>query len=149
MLMLLLGILKSLIFKGANVTEFLKRYKDLCLDYQVLNNNKLIKLLCYYIQLIAKTIKLLKEQKSHDYTTLKKALCTKYQNNNIQQLLYLVLFLENYKNIAYTKKDDILDYYRKFDQIAQHCIEKKVLTTYTARVWFIYSLPLLTISKLI
>ena len=136
-------------FESANVTKFLKRYKDLCLDYQVLDNNKLTKLLCYCIQLIAKTIKLLKKQKSCNYTTLKKALCTEYQNNNTQQLLYLVLFFENYKNIAYTKKDDILDYCCKFDQIAQHCIEKKVLTIYTAKVQFIHSLPFLTISKLI
>ena len=149
MLMLLLGTLRSLMFKGANVIEFLKRYKDLCLNYQVLDNNKLIRLLCYCIQLIAKTIKLLKEQKSYNYTTLKKALCTKYQNNNTQQLLYLVLFLENYKNIAYIKKDDILDYCCKFNQIAQHCIEKKVLTMYTAKVQFIHSLPFLTTSKLI
>ena len=118
MLMLLLSTLKSLMFKGANVIEFLKRYKDLCLDYQVLDDNKLTRLLRYCIQLIAETIKLLKEWKSHDYTTLKKALCTKYQNDDTQQLLYLVLFLENYKNITCTKKDDILDYCCKFDQIA-------------------------------
>ena len=136
-------------FKGANVTKFLKRYKDLCLDYWVLDDNKLTRLSRYCIQLIAKTIKLLKEQKSHDYTTLKKALCTKYQNDDTQQLLYSVLFLKNYKNIAYTKKDDILDYCCKFNQIAQHCIEKKVLTIYITRVQFIHKLPLLTISKLI
>ena len=33
MLMLPLSTLKSLMFESANVTEFLKRYKDLCLDY--------------------------------------------------------------------------------------------------------------------
>jgi hypothetical protein len=118
MLMLLLGTLGSLMFKGANVTEFLERYEDLCLDYQVLDDNKLTRLLRYCIQPIAETIKLLKEWKSCDYTILKKALCTKYRNDNTQQLLYLVLFLENYKNIACTEKDDILDYCCKFDQIA-------------------------------
>ena len=115
MLMLLLSTLRSLMFKGANVTKFLKRYEDLCLDYQVLDNNKLTRLSRYCIQPIAETIKLLKEQKSYNYTTLKKALCTKYQNDDTQQLLYLVLFLENYKNIACTKKDDILDYCHKFN----------------------------------
>jgi hypothetical protein len=64
-------------------------------------------------------------------------------------LLYSVPFLENYKNIPCTEKDDILDYCRKFDWIAQHCIEKKVLTEYTAGVWFIHGLPLSTASKLI
>ena len=49
MLMPLLGTLRSLMFKGANVTEFLKRYEDLCSDYQVLDNNKLTRLLRYCI----------------------------------------------------------------------------------------------------
>jgi len=53
--------LKSLMFKGANVTEFLKRYKDLYLDYRVTDKDRLIRLPCYYIQLIAETIKSLKE----------------------------------------------------------------------------------------
>ena len=42
-----------------------------------------------------------------------------------------------------------MDYCRKFDRIAQHCIEKKVLTEYTAGVWFIHGLPLNTASGLI
>jgi len=48
-------------FKGANVTEFLKRYKDLYLDYRVTDKDRLIRLLCYYIQPITETIKSLKE----------------------------------------------------------------------------------------
>ena len=52
---------RSLMFKGANVTEFFKCYKDFYLDYYVTDEDRLIRLLCYYIQLIAKTIKSLKE----------------------------------------------------------------------------------------
>ena len=61
MLMPLPSTLRSLMFKGANVTEFLKRYKDLYLDYYVTDKDRLIRLLCYYIQPITKTIKSLKE----------------------------------------------------------------------------------------
>ena len=110
--------LKSLMFERANVTKFLKYYKDLCSDYQVLDNNKLTRLLQYCIQPIAKTIKSLKEWKSQDYAILKKVLLTKYQNDDTYQLLYSVPFLKNYKNIACTKKDDVLDYCCKFDRIA-------------------------------
>ena len=143
------GTLGSPMFEGANVTEFLERYEDLCSDYRVSDDDKLTRLPRYCIQPIAETIKSLKEWKSRDYTTLKKALRTEYRNDDTQQLLYSVPFLENYKNIARTEKDDILDYCRKFDRIAQHCMEKKVLTTYTAGVWFIHGLPLSTASKLI
>src|SRR6266550_6570671 len=114
--MLLPSTFKSLMFERANVTEFLKRYKDLCSDYQVSDNNKLTRLLQYCIQLITKTIKSLKKWKSQDYTILKKVLLTKYQNDDTYQLLYSVPFLKNYKNIAHTKKDDVLDYCCKFDQ---------------------------------
>jgi len=48
-------------FEGANVTEFLKRYEDFCLDYRVTDEDRLIRLPCYYIQLIVETIKSLKE----------------------------------------------------------------------------------------
>jgi hypothetical protein len=49
MLIPLLGMLKSLMFKGANVIDFLKRYKDLCLDYRELEEDRLTRLLQYYI----------------------------------------------------------------------------------------------------
>jgi len=52
---------RSLMFKGANVTKFLKCYKDFYLDYYVTDKDRLIRLPCYYIQLIAETIKSLKE----------------------------------------------------------------------------------------
>jgi len=64
-------------------------------------------------------------------------------------LLYSVPFLEKYKSIVRSKDDDIVDYCRKFDRIAQHCIGKRVLTEYTAGVWFIHGLPLPIASILI
>jgi len=48
-------------FKGANVTEFLERYEDLCSDYRVTDKDRLTRLPRYCIQPIAKTIKSLKE----------------------------------------------------------------------------------------
>ena len=128
------GTLGSPMFEGANVSEFLERYEDLCSDYWVSEGDKLARLPRYCIQPVAETIKSLKEWKSQDYAALKKALLAEYRNDDTRQLLYSVPFLENYKNIARTESDDIMDYCRKFDRIAQHCIEKKVLTEYTARV---------------
>jgi hypothetical protein len=43
-LMLQLGIFRSQIFEGANATEFLKRYNDLCSDYQVSEKDRLMRL---------------------------------------------------------------------------------------------------------
>ena len=97
-------------FEGANVTEFLEHYKDLCLDYYVSAVDRLSRLPQYCIQPIAETIKSLKEWKDKDYAALKKVLLAKYKNDNTHQLLYFVPFLKSYKNIPCTEKDDILDY---------------------------------------
>jgi hypothetical protein len=139
----------SPMFEGANVTEFLERYEDLCSDYHVSAADRLARLPRYCIQPIAETIKSLKEWKDKDYAALKKVLLAEYKNDDTHQLLYSVPFLESYKNIPRTQKDDILDYCRKFNRIAQHCIDKRVLTEYTAGVWFIHGLPPTTSSKLI
>jgi len=51
----------SPMFEGANVTEFLERYEDLCSDYRVTDEDRLTRLPRYCIQPIAETIKSLKE----------------------------------------------------------------------------------------
>ena len=114
----LLGTLGSPMFEGANVTEFLERYEDLCSDYQVSEKDKLMRLPRYCVQPVAETIRSLKEWRTRDYAVLKKALLSEYRDNDTHQLLYSVPVLEKYKSIACTEDDDIMDYCRKFDQIA-------------------------------
>ena len=103
----------------------------------------------YCIQPVAETIRSLDEWKTGDYAALKKVLLSEYRDNDTHQLLYSVPFLEKYKSIVRSKDDDIMDYCKKFDRIAQHCIRKGVLTENTARVQFIYGLPLSIASRLI
>src|ERR1700716_1144069 len=109
MLMLLPGTPRSPMFEGANVTEFLERYKDLCSDYHVSASDRLARLPRYCIQPIAETIKSLKEWVDKDYAALKKVLLAEYKNDDTHQLLYSVPFLESYKNIPCTEKDNVLD----------------------------------------
>jgi hypothetical protein len=108
----------SPLFKGANVTEFLERYKDLCSNYQVSEKDKLMRLPRYCIQPVAETIRSLNEWKASNYAALKKVLLSEYRDNDTHQLLYFVPFLERYKSIARSKDDDIMDYCKKFDCIA-------------------------------
>ncbi len=145
----LLATYGSLIFEGPNVTEFLECYEDLCTDYWVSEEDKLVHLPWYYIRSIADTVKSLREWKAQDYLALKKALLAKYKNEDSQHLLYLVSSLEKYKNISRMESDDILDYCHTFDRITQYCIEKEVLMKYTASIWFIHGLPPVVASSLI
>ena len=89
------------------------------------------------------------EWKTSNYAALKKVLLSEYRDNDTHQLLYSVPFLEKYKSMVRSKDDNIIDYSRKFDRIAQHCIGKGILTEYTAGVWFIHGLPLPIASRLI
>jgi hypothetical protein len=74
--------LGSPMFEGANVTEFLERYEDLYSNYHVSDKDRLAQLPQYCLQPIAKTIKSLKEWVDKDYIALKKALLTKYKNDD-------------------------------------------------------------------
>jgi hypothetical protein len=69
-------------FEGANVTQILERYEDLCSDYQVSDIDRLARLPQYCLQPIAETIKSLKEWMDKDYVTLKKALLAKYKSDD-------------------------------------------------------------------
>jgi hypothetical protein len=123
------GTLGSPMFEGANVTEFLERYKDLCSDYRVSDKDRLTRLPRYCIQPVAETIRFMNEWRTRDYVALKKVLLSEYRDNDTHQLLYSVPFLEKYKSIARSKDDDIIDY--------------------CTRVWFIHGLPLSIASRLI
>jgi hypothetical protein len=77
-----LGTPGSPMFEGANVTEFLERYEDLCSNYQVSDKHRLAQLPQYCLQPIAETIKSLKEWVDKDYIALKKVLLTEYKNDD-------------------------------------------------------------------
>ena len=76
------GTLGSPMFEGANVTEFMERYKDLCSDYRVSEKDRLMRLPRYCIQPVAETIRSLNEWKTGNYTVLKKVLLSEYRDND-------------------------------------------------------------------
>jgi hypothetical protein len=143
------GTLGSPMFEGANITEFLECYEDLCSDYHVSAEDKIKRLPRYCVQPIAENIRFLKEWRDRDYTALKKTLLDDYRKDDICQLLCFIHFLESYKNVLRTEEDDILDYCCKFDWIAEHCIEKGVVSEYTVAIWFLHGLLLSLAGKAI
>ena len=63
--------------------------------------------------------------------------------------MYSLQFLEKYKLVIYTKKDNILQYYYYFNIITKVLIQQNILLIYTTRVWFLYRLLSSTIAKVI
>jgi len=70
-----------------------------------------------------------------------------YAKDNIKQRMYTTAFLDTYRSTPRTEKDDIPDYCRNFNLIAQHCIKKEGLSKHTAAVWFLHGLPPLLAKK--
>ena len=137
------------LFEEANATKFLDCYNDLCKEYLVLEENKLVKLLQYYSRNIGNAIKSLKAQEDKDYLALWKTILKEYKDYNSYQQTYSLQFLEKYKSIIYTKKDNILQYYHHFNMIAKVLIQQNVLSIYTTRVWFLHRLLSSTTAKVI
>ena len=104
---LLLGVVGMPLFEGANATKYLDRFDNLYKEYYVTNKNKLNKLSCYYSRNIGDAIKSFKEQEQKDYLGLWKAILIEYKNNNSYQQIYSLQFLEKYKLVVRTKKNDM------------------------------------------
>lgn len=69
-------------FEGANVTESINRYKNLCSDYQVSEKDRLMRIPQYCIELVAETVRSLNKWKTGNYAVLKKALLLEYKDND-------------------------------------------------------------------
>ena len=102
------GIVGVLLFKGANATEFLDHFDDLCKEYLMADQDKLTELLWYCSRNVSNSIKLLKEWEDKDYPALWEAILREYKDYDGYQWTYSLQFLEKYKSTLYTKKDNIL-----------------------------------------
>ena len=127
-------------FDRSNITEFLESYEGLCQDYHVQETDMSTRLPRYCTSFVAETVKSLKEWQDRDYKKLRKALLQEYKSADAYQKIYSVSYLERFKNIVRTDTDDMLEYCRTFRRVAQYCIEKGILSQYTAGVWFLYRL---------
>jgi hypothetical protein len=129
------------LFEGANATEFLDNFDDLCDEYAVTEQGRLVKLPKYCSRSIGDSIKSQKAWVEKDYPALRKAILWEYRMYDSHQQMYSTEFLERYKSIKRTEKDDILQYCRKYHMIATFLFEKGAPNKYQAGVWFLHGLP--------
>jgi hypothetical protein len=104
------GVARIPLFEGANATDFLDRFEDLCKEYGVLEEDKLLKLPRYYSQDVRETIISLKEWETKNYTSLRQGILKAYKAYDSYQQTYSLQFLEKYKSTTRSKNDDILRY---------------------------------------
>jgi hypothetical protein len=73
------GVAGIPLFEGANATEFLDRFEDLCKEYSVSDEDKLLKLPRYCSRDVRDTIISLKEWEAKDYANLRKGILKAYK----------------------------------------------------------------------
>jgi predicted aspartyl protease len=135
------GSLGVPLFEGANATEFLDNFDDLCDEYAVAEQQKLMKLPKYCSRSVGDSIKSHKAWVAKDYPALRRAILMEYRIYDTHQQMYSVEFLDRYKSIKRTDKDDILQYCRKYHMIASFLFEKGAFNKCHAGVWFLQGLP--------
>src|SRR5439155_21122867 len=111
-------------------------FYDSCNEYPVSDHDQLAKLPRYCSRNIDDAIKSFKAWQDKDYQALRKTILKEYKDHDSYQRTYSLQFLERYKSIVRTEKDDILQYCRHFNMIAKVLIQRNVLSAYTAGVWF-------------
>ncbi len=70
-------------FEGANISEFIERFENICDDYQVRDENKIKRVPRYYTQMINQFMKKMKEYQDEDWNKLKKKL-----KKNTEQMIW-------------------------------------------------------------
>ena len=74
------GIFGILYFEGANISEFIECFEDMCDDYQVRDKNKIKRVPRYYTQIINQFVKEIKKYQNKDWDKLKKELKKRVSN---------------------------------------------------------------------
>ncbi len=72
-------------FERANISEFIKRFEDICDDYQVRDENKIKRVPRYYTQVIDQFVKEMKEYQNENWGKLKKELKKEYRADDVTQ----------------------------------------------------------------
>ena len=127
-------------FEDANATEFLDGFEDLCDEYAIAEQGRLTKLPKYCSRSLGDSIKSQKAWIDRDYPALRRAILWEYRMYDRHQQMYSVEFLERYKSVNRTEKDDILQYCRTYSMIATYLLSKELLGMYQVGVWFLHSL---------
>jgi Aspartyl protease len=132
------------LFTGANVTEFLERWDDFCVDYSVGEEDRRTKLPRYCVHQVGEAMKGMDEWtlETYDYGTLRKALLKEYRQHDRHQIIYSRAFLEKFKNRPRkVEENGTLAYGRQFSRVANYLIKEGTLSPYEAGLWFVHGLP--------
>ena len=136
-------------FEGANVSEFLDRFENICDDYRMSTSEKIRRLPWYCEMVTARHVRSLIEFSELDWVTIYTNLKKEYKDRDIAQQIFSRAYLEAFKDKPSTKNTEVLQFCRDYSEISKELLGKGKLDRYTQLRWFLQGLPSSIQSKLI
>jgi len=137
-------------FEGANITEFLERFEEMCEDYGVeTDEEKLRRMPKYCAEGVGRGIKSMPEWIEKKWGDLKKELGVEFRSQDVYQQTHSRRYLQAFVSKDRKSSDDLRQYARQFSAISSVLVEKKVMDEYTRGSWFLQGLPEKIRKKLI
>lgn len=136
-------------FMGANVTEFLERYEELCEDYGLTERERLTKLPRYCFRPIGERIKSWQEWEEKEWGLLRENMLMEFKKDDGDQDMFSVPFLEQFKNVKRMDSDDLVEYCNTFDRIYRHLARNDQITSHIGAQWLLCGLPRKAAEKVV
>ena len=126
-------------FSGANITEFLERFDELCDEYQVVD--KKAKLPRYCDSARREVVKSLPEwEKGVEWEELVEALKEEFRSSDRYQSTYSMTFLNEYIRMPRTN-EGLKEYCRQYSSVSKVLVVRKVLSEVDRGRLFLMGLP--------
>lgn len=128
-------------FEGANVSEFLERFEDMCDDYRMSTSEKIRRLPWYCEIFTARHIKSVIGFSGLDWAKICTNLKKEYKDQDLTQQISSPAYLEAFKDKPRTENAEVPQFCRDYLEISKELLEKGKLDRYTQLRWFLQGLP--------
>jgi hypothetical protein len=139
-IMLASEIFKTFLFDEYNITKFLDRYADLCLNYDLEKEKKIRRLFRYCDFINEQYVRIVINANVFEWKEFCKTLCKNYKDKDLNQQLHFLKYLKVFKNKVRTFLNEIFQYCRQYIVIFEKLIKTKKLQRTLRSVWFFQKL---------
>jgi hypothetical protein len=138
--MLAFEIFEAFLFDEYNITKFLDRYADLCLNYDLEEKEKIRRLFRYCDFINEQYVRIVVNANVFEWKKFCKTLCKNYKNKDLNQQLHFLKYLKVFKNKVRTSLNEISQYCRQYIVISEKLIKTRKLQKMLRSVWFLQKL---------
>jgi hypothetical protein len=139
-IMLASKIFEAFFFDDYNITKFLDRYANLCLNYDLEEREKIRRLFRYCDFINEQYVQTMINANVFEWKDFCKTLCRNYKDKDLNQQLHSLNYLEIFKNKMRTFLNEISQYCRQYTIISEKLIKTKKLQRTLRSAWFLQKL---------